>query len=174
MEWGRWLREERTYCATMKSWVQIPSWAPSPNKKSLVLWQVSLTSGLILGTKTGGPWGFLVSQNRKLQVQRETISQNKVESGVEAQSFNSSTWETKVGTFLSLRAVWSTCLVPGQPGLYIKTVSENKQTKYVENNKDTQHLQPLALFACMDKYTCIHAYTNTNIHSHTPPMHPHK
>lgn len=94
---------------------------------------------------------------------------------MEAQSFNSRTWETKVGTLLSLRVAWSTCLVPGHPGLHIKTVSENKQTKNVENNKeDTQHLQPLALFACMGKYTCIHACTNMNMHSHTPPMDPHK
>jgi hypothetical protein len=50
---------------------------------------------------------------------------------VVAHVFNPSTQETEAGRFLSLRPAWSTEWVPGQPGLYRKTLSwkTNKQTK---------------------------------------------
>jgi hypothetical protein len=47
-------------------------------------------------------------------------------------AFNPSIWEAEAGRFLSSRPAWSTEWVPGQPGLYRKTLSqktkENKST----------------------------------------------
>jgi hypothetical protein len=46
-------------------------------------------------------------------------------------AFNLSTWEAEAGRFLSWRPAWSTDWVPGQPGMYRKTLSQKnqKQTK---------------------------------------------
>jgi hypothetical protein len=46
---------------------------------------------------------------------------------VVAHAFNPSTWEAKAGRFLSSRPAWSTKGVPGQPGLYRETLTQNKQ-----------------------------------------------
>jgi hypothetical protein len=45
---------------------------------------------------------------------------------MEAHAFNPSTWEAEAGRFLSSRPAWSTKWVPGQPGLYRKTLSGKK------------------------------------------------
>jgi hypothetical protein len=49
--------------------------------------------------------------------------------GVVAHSFNPSTQEAEAGEFLSLRPVWSTEWVPGQPGLQRETLSRKKKKK---------------------------------------------
>jgi hypothetical protein len=54
-----------------------------------------------------------------------------------AHTFNSSTREAEAGWFLSSRTAWSTKWVPGQPGLYRKTLS--RKTK--QNNKRTEALR---------------------------------
>jgi hypothetical protein len=46
-----------------------------------------------------------------------------------AHTFNTSTWETEAGGFLSLRPAGSTERVPGQPGLYRKTLSQKPKMK---------------------------------------------
>jgi hypothetical protein len=48
---------------------------------------------------------------------------------VVAHAFSPSTWEAEAGGFLSSRPVLSTKWVPGQPGLYRETRSQNKQTR---------------------------------------------
>jgi hypothetical protein len=45
---------------------------------------------------------------------------------VVAHAFNPSTWEAKAGGFPNSRPVWSTKLVPGQPGLCRETLSLKK------------------------------------------------
>jgi hypothetical protein len=52
-----------------------------------------------------------------------------------AHSFNPSTWEAEAGGFLSLRPVWSTKWVPGQPELYRETLSRKKKNWQVKKNK---------------------------------------
>jgi hypothetical protein len=42
-----------------------------------------------------------------------------------AHSFNPRTWEAEAGRFLSSRSAWSTECVPGHPGLYRETLSQN-------------------------------------------------
>jgi hypothetical protein len=44
-------------------------------------------------------------------------------------AFNPSTREAEAGGFLSLRPTWSTKGVPGQPGLYRKTLSQKTKGK---------------------------------------------
>jgi hypothetical protein len=48
---------------------------------------------------------------------------------VVAHAFNPSTWEAEAGGFLSLSPAWSTEWVPGQPGLYRKTLSQKTKNK---------------------------------------------
>ena len=43
-----------------------------------------------------------------------------------AHAFNPSTWESEASRFLSLRPVWFTQWVPGQPGLYRESLSWKK------------------------------------------------
>ena len=56
-----------------------------------------------------------------------------------AHALNPSTWEAEAGGFLSSRPAWSTEWVPGQPGLYKKTLSQKN------TNKKTQRI-PLFLW----------------------------
>jgi hypothetical protein len=51
------------------------------------------------------------------------------EPGVMAHTFNPSTGEAEAGGFLSSRPAWSTEWVPGQPGLYRKTLSWKEKKK---------------------------------------------
>jgi hypothetical protein len=57
------------------------------------------------------------------------------ELGVVAHAFNPSTGEAEAGRFLSSRPAWSTEWVPGQPGLYRETLSQNKQTNKQTNKQ---------------------------------------
>jgi hypothetical protein len=68
---------------------------------------------------------------------------------VVAHAFNPSTWEAEAGGFLRLRPVWSTELVPGQPGLHRETLSRNK-TKQNQNKTE--------VFMCAETYSgsCVH------------------
>jgi hypothetical protein len=54
-------------------------------------------------------------------------------------TLNPSTWEAEAGEFLSSRPAWTTEWVPGQPGLYRKTLSQKKKqkTKNKQTNKST-------------------------------------
>jgi hypothetical protein len=45
-----------------------------------------------------------------------------------AHAFNPNTREAGTGRFLSSKPAWSTKSVPGHPGLYRETLSQNKQT----------------------------------------------
>jgi hypothetical protein len=49
--------------------------------------------------------------------------------GVVVHAFNPSTQEAEAGGFLSLRPVWSTEWVPGQPRLHRETLSQKKKKK---------------------------------------------
>jgi hypothetical protein len=55
--------------------------------------------------------------------------------GVVVHAFNLSTWEAEAGEFLSLRPVWSTEWVPGQPGLTQRNPVLEKKTKTKTKNK---------------------------------------
>jgi hypothetical protein len=63
---------------------------------------------------------------------------------VVAHAFYPSTWEAEAGGFLSLRPVWSTKWVPGQPGLYRETVSQTLPPP--PKKKD------IKIFASVDNY----------------------
>jgi hypothetical protein len=52
--------------------------------------------------------------------------------------FNPSTQEAEAGRFLSSRPAWSTEWVPGQPGLYRKTLSQKNKNKQKTNKKKTK------------------------------------
>jgi hypothetical protein len=52
---------------------------------------------------------------------------------VVAHAFNPSTWEAEAGGYLSLRPVWSTEWIPGQPGLHGETLSWKTKQKKKEN-----------------------------------------
>ena len=52
----------------------------------------------------------------------------KSKPGVVAHAFYPSSWEAEAGGFLSLRPVWSTKWVPGQPGLHRETLPQNTHT----------------------------------------------
>jgi hypothetical protein len=52
-----------------------------------------------------------------------SINKRPLRCAVVAHAFNPHTWEAKAGGFLSSRTAWSTELVPGQLGLYRKTLS---------------------------------------------------
>jgi hypothetical protein len=53
-------------------------------------------------------------------------------------AFNPSTWEAEAGGFLSLRPVWSTKWVPGQPGLHRETLSQ--KTKKLKKKKKKKRI----------------------------------
>jgi hypothetical protein len=61
--------------------------------------------------------------------------------GVVEYTFSPSTWGAEAGRFLSSRPVWSTELVPGQPGLHREMLSQktclktNNQTKTILNEQ---------------------------------------
>ena len=53
-------------------------------------------------------------------------------------AFETSTWEAEAGGFLSSSPAWSTELVPGQPGLHIKTLSRKKKKKERKKEKEKE------------------------------------
>jgi ABC-type phosphate/phosphonate transport system substrate-binding protein len=53
-------------------------------------------------------------------------------------AFNPSTWEAEAGRALSLRPVWTTELVPGQPGLHRKTLPQKTKMKQIINKTNKQ------------------------------------
>jgi hypothetical protein len=55
--------------------------------------------------------------------------------GMVVHSFNPSTQEAEAGRFPSLRPVWSTKWVPGQPGLYREALSRKTKTNKQTNPK---------------------------------------
>jgi hypothetical protein len=61
---------------------------------------------------------------------------------VVAHAFNPSTCEAEAGGSLSSRPVWSTELVPGQPGLHRETLSQKekkREKKGSEEEKKKRH-----------------------------------
>jgi hypothetical protein len=54
-------------------------------------------------------------------------------------TFNPSTWKAEAGRFLSSRPAWSTNWVPGQPGLYRETLSQNKTKQNKTKQNKTKH-----------------------------------
>jgi hypothetical protein len=70
---------------------------------------------------------------------QELVFDVKVEAeplpGVVAHVFNPSTREPEAGGFLSLRPAWSTERVPGQQGLYRKTLSRKKRKEKKRKKK---------------------------------------
>jgi hypothetical protein len=69
------------------------------------------------------------------------LKNSKPEPGVVAHAFNPSTQEAEVGRFMSSRPACFTEWVPGQPGLYIETLSQKnkkKQRTKTKTNKQTK------------------------------------
>jgi hypothetical protein len=64
-----------------------------------------------------------------------TTTTTKMEPGMVANAFNPSIWEAETGGFLSSRPAWSTEWVPGQPGLYRETLSQNKKQTSKQTKK---------------------------------------
>jgi hypothetical protein len=56
-------------------------------------------------------------------------------------AFNPSTWEAEAGGFLSLKPVWSTEWVIGQPGLHRETLSQKTKQNKVKNRRSLTDLQ---------------------------------
>jgi hypothetical protein len=69
---------------------------------------------------------------------------------VVAHSFNPNTWEAEVGGFLSLRPVWFTEYIPGQPGLYRKTLSQKTKQNKTKQNKTTIKKRSFKCYLCPD------------------------
>jgi hypothetical protein len=72
---------------------------------------------------------------------------------VSIHTFNPSTQEAEAGRFLSSRPAWSTKWVPGQPGLYRKTLSQKttkqnktKQNKTKQNKTKQNKIEIVLLF----------------------------
>jgi hypothetical protein len=70
------------------------------------------------------------------------IKINLKSQAVVVHTFNPSTWEVEAGGFLSSRPAWSSKWVPGQPGLYRETLSQNKQTNKLPLWPFGEHLWP--------------------------------
>jgi hypothetical protein len=66
-----------------------------------------------------------------------------VHQAVGAQTYNPSTWEAEAGRFLSSRPAWSTKWVPGQPGLYRKTLSQKTKTKTKQKKFEMHKMKPV-------------------------------
>jgi hypothetical protein len=64
---------------------------------------------------------------------------------VVAHAFNPSTWDAEAGVFLNLRPAWSPEWVPGQPGLYRETLSQNKN-KNKTKQKEKKCLEKIMVF----------------------------
>jgi hypothetical protein len=64
-------------------------------------------------------------------------------------TFNPSTREAEAGGFLSSRPAWSTEWVPGQSGLYRKTLSQKKKNEKKKNmNIAHQNRQRMCSYPC--------------------------
>ena len=72
---------------------------------------------------------------------------------VVAHAFSPSTWEAETGRFLSLRPARSTKWVPGQPGLYRETLSQNKTKQNKTKQNKTKHKQK-NLIIFLTSYSC--------------------
>ena len=57
-----------------------------------------------------------------------------------AHTFSLSTQGAEAGRSLSLKPVWSTAIVLGQPGLHKETLSQNKQTNKQTKNKQAKNV----------------------------------
>jgi hypothetical protein len=59
-----------------------------------------------------------------------------------AHTLNPSILEAEAGRFLSSRPAWSTKWIPGQPGLYRETLSQNKTRQDKNNNNNKTNIRP--------------------------------
>jgi hypothetical protein len=73
-----------------------------------------------------------------------------VKPGMVAHTFNPSTWEAEAGGFLSSRPAWSTELVPGQPGIHRKTLSQKKKKKKKKRKKKSSCINDKIY--CLDNF----------------------
>jgi hypothetical protein len=70
---------------------------------------------------------------RSLETRCQTAN---MQPGLMAKAFNPNTREAETGRSPSSRPVWSTKQIPGQPGLYIETLSQKAKTEqYVSKHK---------------------------------------
>jgi hypothetical protein len=63
-----------------------------------------------------------------------------------AHAFNPSIREAEAGRFLSSRPAWPTKRVPGQPGLYRETLSEQNKTKQNKTKQNKTKQKKMAIF----------------------------